>query len=559
MADLGTDAGQATLNLSTKTLELLAKLLDKIFQFIANHPIRKKARLEYRMAKTDHDRKIALRKIDGKAGYISYKKMKATGRPLENARLKLSTEDMKLYADIAKRFDLTFTGLVNKKNDEIEIMVFRDDLEKANQVQARYVNECKLNTIQAKIDEFDAKGFDNLSDEEKKIYEGLKAEKEQKLDEMAEDFNEEMNESILKDAVLDEDGNLKKMDLEEGLNRLTGYNLSKPDSGDFVIADAVNPGNYIKVHGFDDSFKTEDGREVNYVRSQYEVYKNNELVKAFDDKRYVGRPKGYWASIRNEMNNLLDKPKYFFKFKTEDVYKVWAEDVVRQNEQELNNYTIDSIKEELQSKGFDYKDGNVVLAHSEVAKDGNVIPEGQAIDKDFIKKVIGQSNLTTMEQKLDFKEAFLASQTIESLENINELEKQLGTKNAEIAVEDVPDVKASLEKEYTELENKLNAEKHNIEAIVMERKKVNAAQAQRNVFNNKDKNKNHTRDESREEHLKENEETFVQQTFDEWRDTINKERVEQAAKDNDMGTKGQSMEHTKAVKETAEKAADKVR
>lgn len=549
MADLGTDAGQATLNLSTKALELLAKLLDKIFKFIENHPARKKAKLEYKVAKSKHSRELALKKIEGKIGMTTQKKMKATGKPLWNVEAILSKEDMKLFSELAKRYDLTFAGLKINGSDKKELQIFKEDIDKFERVLARLHNEKYLNKIHEELKKLEDKGYDNLTPEEKEKYDGLKALMENHIDQEIEKFNEEMNDSILKDAVLDEEGNLKKMDLEEGLNRLTGYNLSKPDSGDFVIADAINPGNYIKVHGFDDTFTNEKGQEINYVRSQYEVYKNNELVKSFDDKRYQGRPKGYWNSIREEMNNLLDKPKYFYKFKTEDRYKIWAEDVIRQNEQELNNNTIESLKEELKNKGFDYKNENPVLAHNEAAKDGTVIPEGQAIDREFIKKIIGQSNLTTTEQKLDFKEAFLIGQTIESLDRVNSLDEQLGNKNAEIIVEDNPEKKSVLEKEYAELEKQLKAEKDNIVAIKNERKKINAAQAERNVANGRNKDE-HTRDD-RDEHINENEQTYSQQTLDEVKDGVAKERAKQeAAKNNDMGQKNQSIEHAAAAKDT---------
>lgn len=549
MADLGTDAGQATLNLSTKALELLAKLLDKIFKFIENHPARKKAKLEYKVAKSKHSRELALKKIEGKIGMTTQKKMKATGKPLWNVEAILSKEDMKLFSELAKRYDLTFAGLKINGSDKKELQIFKEDIDKFERVLARLHNEKYLNKIHEELKKLEDKGYDNLTPEEKEKYDGLKALMENHIDQEIEKFNEEMNDSILKDAVLDEEGNLKKMDLEEGLNRLTGYNLSKPDSGDFVIADAINPGNYIKVHGFDDTFTNEKGQEINYVRSQYEVYKNNELVKSFDDKRYQGRPKGYWNSIREEMNNLLDKPKCFYKFKTEDRYKIWAEDVIRQNEQELNNNTIESLKEELKNKGFDYKNENPVLAHNEAAKDGTVIPEGQAIDREFIKKIIGQSNLTTTEQKLDFKEAFLIGQTIESLDRVNSLDEQLGNKNAEIIVEDNPEKKSVLEKEYAELEKQLKAEKDNIVAIKNERKKINAAQAERNVANGRNKDE-HTRDD-RDEHINENEQTYSQQTLDEVKDGVAKERAKQeAAKNNDMGQKNQSIEHAAAAKDT---------
>ncbi len=552
MADLGTDAGQATLNLSTKALELLAKLLDKIFKFIENHPARKKAKLEYKVAKSKHSRELALRKIDGKIGMTTQKNMKATGKPLWNVETTLSKEDMKLFSELAKRYDLTFSGLKINGSDKKELQIFKEDIDKFERVIARLQNEKYLNEIRKELKNLEDKGYDNLTAEEKEKYDGLKAIIENHIDQETEKFNEEMNDSILKDAVLDEEGTLKKMDLEEGLNRLTGYNLSKSDSGDFVIANAINPGNYIKVHGFDDTFTNEKGQEINYVRSQFEVYKNNELVKTFDDRRYVGRSKNYWPSIRSQMDHLLGSPKYFYKFLTESAYKKWAEEVVRQNEQELNNNTVESLKEELKSKGFDYKNENPVLAHNEAAKDGTVIPEGQAIDREFIKKIIGQSNLTTTEQKLDFKEAFLIGQTIESLDRVNSLDEQLGNKNAEIIVEDNPEKKSVLEKEYAELEKQLKSEKDNIDAIKNERKKINAAQAERNVANGKTKDAR-TRDD-RDEHIRENEETFAQQSPEDWLSNIEEVKLkQQTANNNDLGQKNQTMEHSTVAKDAVAK------
>ncbi len=515
MADLGTDSGQATLNLSARALELIAKLLDKIFKFIENHPERKRAMLEYKMAKSRHSKEIALSKINGKAGITTFENMKATGKPLDNVGVRMSKEEMKLFSDIAKRYDLTFCGLEAKGSNKKEILIFREDLEKFAKANARFINEKMLYGIQEKIDALRKKGYENLTDEEKEVYNGLLAEKEHLIDETTEQFNVEMNESILEEAVLDDEGNLKKMDLEEGLNRLTGYNLSKPDSGDFVIADAVNPGNYIKVHGFDDTFTNEKGESIKYVRSQYEVYKDNELVKTFDDKRYQGRPKGYWKSIREEMNALLGNPKYFYKFKTEDVYKSWADDVTKQNEQLLNNNTIESLKEELKSNGYDYKEGNAVLDHELKGKNENIIPEGQAIDEAFIRKIIRKGDLTTLEQNLDFREAFLISQAIQSLEKSNTIENEMGIKNAEIAVEDDPERKAILEKEYAELESQLKAETDNIEAIQNERKKVNAGQSERNVNNGMAKDPN-----VRTEHIKENAQTNFQMSMKDWKSII---------------------------------------
>nr|MCR4933560.1 hypothetical protein [Lachnospiraceae bacterium] len=112
-----------------------------------------------------------------------------------------------------------------------------------------------------------------------------------------------------------------------------------------------------------------------------------------------------------------------------------------------------------------------------------------------------------------------------------------------------PEKKSVLEKEYAELEKQLKSEKDNIDAIKNERKKINAAQAERNVANGRNKDE-HTRND-RDEHINENEQTYSQQTLDEVKDGVAKERAKQeAAKNNDMGQKNQSIEHAAAAKDT---------
>ena len=143
----------------------------------------------------------------------------------------------------------------------------------------------------------------------------------------------------------------------------------------------------------------------------------------------------------------------------------------------------------------------------------------------------------------------MIGQTIESLDKASSLEEELGIKNAELVVEDNPEKKSVLEKEYVGLEKQLKAEQKNIDAIKNERKKINAGQAERNVANGKNKDAK-TRDD-RDEHINENEQTYAQQTFDEMKAEVATERAKQeATKNNDMGQKGQAMEHGAAAKET---------
>ena len=551
MADLGTDAGHATLNLSTKVLELIGKLIDKIFDLIVKSKERGLVALEYKQAKTKAEQDVILRRLRSKAGLVTKDQMEKTGKERMNVGVQMSPEDMKLFSDIAKRYELPFYGLEVPGTDQKELGIFCEDLERFNLAYSRLSDEKILNKIQQDIDNLERKGVENLSDEEKDMLRNLKEAKQAKIDQITNNFNEEMDESIMKDAVLDDFGDLRKMDIQEGLDRLTGYNLSKPDSGDFVLASATKPGDYIKVHGFDDSFENEKGKKINYVRSQYDVYKNGELIKKFDDRRYVGRPKGYWESIKSEMSNILGNPKFFYKFKTESIYKSWEENVTKQNNQRMNNNTIESLKDELQKKGFGYENGNATLLNDVTAKDGTIIPKGQVIDKEFLVNVLGRSNeYTSFEQRQNLVEAFLIKQSMDSLEKSNELEEKLGLKKAEIVVEEDPAKVTQLKSEYDDLDKKLKAEKENIDRINDRRTRLIASREERNLSNSKE---DHTRDDSREEHINENAQTFAQQTPDDWKSEIEKNRVDKAVKNNDMAVKGQTMEHADIAKDISDK------
>ncbi len=563
MADLGTDAGQASLNLSVKAMELIQELLKSIFGAEArrNRAEMRLAKKQYKMMK-DQDRQAkAIEKIRSKAGLISYKNMKKSGLPFTNTGAQMTANDVKKFAELAKRYNLAFSGLELPGEGQTklyELIVYDKDIERVNELIKRLNLEKRLDDIEAKINFYEEKGMENLTDEEKEILEGLKAERAYYKDGVAKEFNENMTDTILKEgAVIGEDGKLKGMSLEEALNRLTGYNLSKDNDGFSVIADAKNPGNYIKVHGVNDSFVNEKGKTIDYVRSTYDVYKDNKLVKSFDDRRYVGRPQGYWNQIREEMSSLMGNPKYFYKFNNKDIYKNWAMDVNRQNEQELNSKSIEDFTKELEAKGYRFEDGNVILAYNEVGVDGTIIPEGTVIDKDLMKDVLGKgTSFVSREQMLNLQEAFLIGETIHSLDNLNILAENRDFKFAEIEVaKNNNDANAltSLKEQYDGILRDINGEEENIRQISEQRKAINAAQAEINSSRNKEKgaqNKDFTHDENREERdLKDQ-----QHTMEHWKADINKTK---AAK-NKMETEAKANTHEHFSGEKY-KAPEKVR
>lgn len=499
--DLGTESGQATLNLTSKAIEGVFRLLLKLLSHISKRDERRKIKQELALLKSKAEQQAALDAVTGKIGKIKFEEMRKSGLPFVNTQTNFSKKDMNRFSELAKRYGITFTGITLKKenqfnplntvfnklpldlpfdNFERQLIVFTKDLPIVNQIveqmrKEKMIDECQ-NRIDAIINE--RGGVENLTEQDKIDIEALQKEQDKIRGEMMEEINQATKNSSI-NAVLDENGNFKVFTMEEAINRNDGYKAER----DFIIADAENPNNFIKVHSFGDEW-VRDGKAIPYTHSIYKVYKSGECVKEFDDKRYVGRPKGTWQDMKEEMKSLMENPTKIYEFRDIESYKIWMQETIRQNETKLTNNTIESLSKELQSKGFEFDSttGKVQLANDVLYKNDKEtikIPKGTIVSKEFVKELQSErvSKAYPMEVKLNLSEAFIVGERIHLLNELGDLKIELGNAKAELIMAETDNEKTVADGRIKDVENKISKKEEELKGNTKQREQINAAQA----------------------------------------------------------------------------------
>lgn len=484
--DLGTESGQATLNITSKavgkSIEGICRLLLKLLTYISKRDEREKLKQELALLKSKAERQAALDEVAGKIGEIEFVKMKKSGLPFVNMQTNFSEEDMKRFSELASRHGLNFSGINigSKEHPEKQLVVFVKDLQIVNQIveqmrKEKMIDECQ-NRIDAIINE--RGGVENLTEQDKIDIEALQKEQDKIRGEMMEEINQATKNSSI-NAVLDENGNFKVFTMEEAINRNDGYKAER----DFIIADAENPNNFIKVHSFGDEW-VRGGKAIPYTHSIYEVYKSGECVKEFDDKRYVGRPKGTWQDMREEMKSLMENPTKIYEFRDIESYKIWMQETIRQNETKLTNNTIESLSKELQSKGFEFDSttGKVQLANDVLYKNDKEtikIPKGTIVSKEFVKELQSEkvSKAYPMEVKLNLSEAFIVGERIHLMNELGDLKIELGNAKAELIMAETDNEKTVADGRIKDVENKISKKEEELKGNTKQREQINAAQA----------------------------------------------------------------------------------
>ena len=111
MGDLGSDVGGSSLSLMAKVMEALLKLLDKLYETWKNAPQRKKAALEYKMAKEENQKRELIKEVDGSIGMVEYEKLKKSGEVKTLYDIPMTKEEMHDFADVCKRRGIHFAGV----------------------------------------------------------------------------------------------------------------------------------------------------------------------------------------------------------------------------------------------------------------------------------------------------------------------------------------------------------------------------------------------------------------------------------------------------------------
>lgn len=543
--DLGSDAGSASMNIVSKVLELLLKLVDKIYEAWRSAPEQKAKIYEVKNARSAEERRKALKKIDSKAGMVNHNLLVKSGEPRTLCGIHLTKEEIKDFNAICKRQGIVFSVVSNeylKKNNEkafLGIECRTADLEKIREAVEIFNTEKRQKAIDAKIEEILSKGKENLTEQDYVNLEELSRQKEEAQKNYCDKVNQGRSEEIINNAY--DKSQLEPISIEEAINRMTGRSLDKDQFT--IVADAQDPDKIIVCHGYNDI----DHEGNKYIKTDYEVYHGDELKFKTDDGRFEGRPQDYWEKQRNEIADAADFSGTFYKFINREGYEKWAAFVKEQNAEigEPHNITDKNyleIKKNLEAQ---------------LDKNGVALIDGTLCNKDSgtplwymnLYKQDMKDNILP-EDKIRIAESIIIGRQIENCEEIHRIQNELTVAESEVLIASEGTKEHDMAvKNKEELQNRLEQLKNKEQELWSDRKNINAARSEQEIY--KEREIGQEKDRGQEEKDAPSHDTRQEEkgtTMDEVKEEIKNEK----AKD-----KGKSIDPAKEVAEKMKSKATK--
>ncbi len=319
MSEFGNETATAVLKFSTKAMEEFFKLLKFIFERNErklNKEI-KKAQLEeskQKQSQLKREEKLEKRRewLSKKKGLINYKDLLKGGDALYPVGYQCSQKEIDRLSKLAKIEGVPFAILKNSvvlnrineieqelktlkkegiseenqakynelqqelkelenRREEATIMVRGCDLERFKNLTDRLNKEIRLSDIDEKAKQYEAKGEENLSEEELKAYEEIKKERNEILRDEFDSFNENNNDAIVASAEGKSFG--EEMSFDMALARVTDREYAtKP----CYICERTNPDNYMQV--ISQKEISDEGKP--FVNTEYKVFNQGQQQRS---------------------------------------------------------------------------------------------------------------------------------------------------------------------------------------------------------------------------------------------------------------------------------------
>ncbi len=516
MSDLGSDAGSTSLDLTAKTLEALLRLFEKIFEAWQRAPERAEHKLKLKQAKTEEEKVKAIKRLDGKTGFIKHKMLSNTGQPLTVCGIHLTKEEIKQFNSICSREGILFSTISNlqlKKEGEkafVGIECRTSDLEKLRAAVDRFNDEKRQEFIDNKIKSIMGKG--ELSEQDYADLRLLTGQKESMHKDYCNRLNAEIQDNVIQNAY--DESKLKPMDISEALNRHTGRYIDKDQHS--IIADAINPNKIIKCHGYDDK---DPQTGENYIKTDYEVYNGNKCLLRTTDGRFAGKPINYWGNQKKEIEEAADFSGTYYKFYSENEYKLWYEYVNKQNIEELSE-----MDKPAENKDFSRC---IDIGMEKLKENGVELKENILYDKESnqpLQVIISDKSLDRNKRSI-VAESIIVGKQIENYKEIQELRNRLDLSKAEMIIAKPESKEYAEAKVKTEnLENRLLKAYELDNNLVNERKDINAVQSMQQVEQELGRENGDGRDDI--------EEDSKHTSLEKVKEEINKEKISSMTKEN---------------------------
>lgn len=487
--DLGQDTGTATLNATAKVVELFLALLNKLYEQSLDPEVRQK-RAEFKEFKAEQGRKNLSRKLDISAGEVNLKTLQKSGVALEPINLHgLSKENVERFAEICKREGVIFSGTYAEREDgklDYHLIVRSKDLERVRAVTERLNEEMRVEAIDKRISEIWQKP--EMTEQDLANIRELQRQRAEIQRTACTELNRQQAEIIMGNAVYSQDN--KPISIDEALNRNTGRQLDKDVYT--IVADSQDPTKYIRCHGYTDTYKDKE-----YIKTEYEVFKDGQKVFATHDGRFDGRPEGYWEAQKAQMQEAGEFSGTVFKFYTEAEYQRWAEHAARENAEELSNLVpgtvrtsadydraIETLNKQLSDHGVEIdKDGVLMRVETSYPQNFDENGEIQPVEKREPLQEAYSRDLTP-QQKTEVAECFIIKDQIDTFNQMKAAEAELTQARAYAMVMDnatPPEQRKIIEDRVSAAEATMKGLQETEAELYTARKNINAVQADQTV------------------------------------------------------------------------------
>jgi len=546
-SDFGTDVGQNTVqvgaNMTLKLAQLLADLVKSLVQSVAenNSPENKLTREKLKEMRNDNEKRQYVQSLEGMGGFVEHAKLVEAGVPLSNIGLdgKVSEQEFKQIREICERNNVIVSGVKMDGSETLGekpawILECRtSDVERFKDCVNTFNKERRVNEINNDLKKYEEKGADNLSQKERLDRADLIEERDSIIRGYRYEMNDEQALSVFNKAAGYEP--IKCADFSEALNRNTGRQLNKDIT--FIVADMADPSKYVRCHGYMDNFNGE-----NYIKTDYEVYKGENLIMKADDGRFDGRPNDYWITQRETMRNAGGFSGELLRFDSMENYENFLRNVTIENEAELGfiNHSNENrdyaeiankLENQLNEHGYEVQIGSIANQ-----TEGRAITTVDIVNKETGEKLNIDPNLPISLEKSAKAEYLVMGNQVALYKEMDKLKDELTIAKAEVKLyaEGTPE-REEAEAKVSEV-NSAYAELKPIESNLLEqRHQINAAKIEYTQRNEQEQTRDHIQDketgavkviEGHEERVTELE--TKEQDMSDWRGTIESERVNDA-------------------------------
>lgn len=520
--DLGQDTGTATINATSKAVELFFQLLGKIYEAAmkAGDPKLKLEQAKYKDYQREKAQAKAGRKLDVMGGYVALKKLQKSGEPLEVINLKgLDSKDMERFTELCKQEGVVFSGAMKEREDgksDLNLIVRSKDLKRVKDITERLNDEKRIEAIDKRIGEIWKKP--EVTDQDIANIKDLQRQKAEIQRKNCMELNSKQAEVIYENA--EKFGQDKGITLSEALDRNTGGSLDKDVHT--IIADSHDPSRYIRCHGYMDNYR---GKE--YIKTEYEVYNGGKQVFSTHDGRFDGRPKDYWDTQKASIMEAGGFTGKVFKFYSETEYQRWAEYANRENGSELSNLkpgertpeeydrTIEELHKQLKDHGLELDNQGTLV---------RVVGEGEEERREPIPTPF---RAASPEERDSISECYVIKNQIDILTQKKAAESELTQAKAYAMVIDgntPSEQRNAIEEKLSAAQEKLGELTEKEIALYQQRQEINAVQAERSMNIDREQGKIFEGQDRQDPEAIEMEEATDSKSLDAWSETIKEDR-----------------------------------